>query len=140
MAFTPTLTSTTSNNFAPPAPMRDFKWVKDPVTGYYDIQNEFTPPTNDGNLQVIQSKILITLNTAQGEWRPDLVFGLNETAITDNADNPDVIGQIISSEILSVQNVNNVVILTLDYTATTRNLSSSFSANTAFGVTTITVG
>ena len=138
MAFTPTIPST-STQF-PPAQMRDFLYVKDPVTGNYDIKNEFTTPDNNGNLKVIQSKILLTLGTIQGEWVPDPSFGLPQQAILDNADNPDVLGQVIVTEILTVQNVNNVVILTLDYNAVTRKLDSSFSVNTAFGTTNVTVG
>ncbi len=137
MAFLPTTTSSSAT--VAPAQMVDFVWAKDPVTGYYDIQNAFTPLTNAGNLAVIQSKIIITLGTTQGEWAPDQSFGLPEQSLLASSDNIDVLAQVIVTEILTVQNVNNVIILSLDYTPTTRNLSSSFNVNTAFGVTTVTL-
>lgn len=122
------------------AQMTSISWQLNSSTGYYDIYNQFTPQNNQGNLEVIQSKILIILNTFQGEWAPQPDFGIPFQTLSQNADNPDVLAQIIVNEIISVQNVNSVNIIEFDYTAPTRLFSASFSVNTVFGVTTVTIG
>lgn len=140
MAFTPTLAASTTSALAPPAQMQDFILQKDSETGNYDIINQFTPPNNLGNLMVIQSKIILTLNTNQGEWQPDPNFGLPFQAMLNASDNPDVVSQVLVNTILPIQNVNNVIILSLDLTAVTRNLKTSLNVNTAFGTTLVNVG
>ena len=126
--------------FVPPPQMSDIVWAINPETGNYDIVNEFTPPNNQGNLQVIQSKILIQLSTFQGEWQPLPDFGIPLAPLNNNADNPDVLAQIITSQILSVQNVNAVDITSLEYSSATRQFAASFSVNTLFGVTQVVLG
>lgn len=128
------------NTTQPPAPMRSIVWAINPTTGSYDIFNQFTADGNDGNLQVIQSKILITLSTAQGEWAAQPDFGVNYSAIYQNSDNPDIIAQVLVNEILTVQNVNNVSVNDLNYTATTRVLDASFNVNTLYGATQVIIG
>ncbi len=120
--------------------MRDIQWAQDPDDGSYDIINYFTDVGNEGNLEVIKSKILITLNTFQGEWAPQPNFGIPFQNISANSDNPDVLAQIIVNEILGVQNVSSVSIVSLDYVATNRQFSGTFTVNTVYGTTTITVG
>lgn len=124
----------------PPTQMIEFQWVLNAETGYYDIINEFTPSGNQGNLQVIQSKILITLNTFQGEWQPQPDFGIPFNSINENSDNPDVLSQIIVNEILTVQNVNSVVVQNFEYIPTTRMFNATYLVNTIFGVFLITTG
>ncbi len=138
MAITPTVPSTSA--FALPPAMSEILWALNPTTGYYDIFNQFTSVGNQGNLRVIQSKILITLSTIQGEWAAQPDFGLPVASFNSNSDNPDVLAQVIVGEILTVQNVNNVVILSFDYTPTTRLFTASFSVDTIYGTTTVTVG
>lgn len=120
--------------------MRDIQWVQDPDDGTYDIINYFTDAANEGNLEVIKSKILITLNTFQGEWVPIPDFGIPFQTLNANSDNPDVLAQVIVNEILGVQNVNSVSIVSLDYVATNRTFSGTFNVTTVYGVTIITIG
>jgi hypothetical protein len=120
--------------------MTAITWAINPVTGNYDIFNSFTDSGNAGNLEVIQSKILITLGTFQGEWAPLPDFGIPFTTINANSDNPDVLSQIIVNEILTVQNVNSVSVNSLSYLPTTRKFSGSFNVNTVFGTTTVQIG
>jgi hypothetical protein len=132
--------NTTTNANTLPAQMVDIVWSLNTDTGYYDILNEYTPLNNSGNLQVIQSKILITLGTFQGEWQPQPIFGIPLSSLYTNSDNPDVLAQIVVNEILTVQNVNNVTINDLNYIATTRQFMGNFSVNTVYGVTSINLG
>jgi hypothetical protein len=119
--------------------VKEIVWKINPATNTHDIDNYFTQDGNTGNLEVIKSKILIRLSTFQGEWAPDPEFGISIDAISDQAENPDVIAQILTNEILQVENVNNVQIDTLEYLATTRSFSATIKANTIFGTITITV-
>lgn len=130
----------TTNAFPAPAQMREITWAINPATNTYDIFNTFTDSGNKGNLEVIKSKILITLNVIQGEWAAQPSFGIPFNTIAQQSDNPAILAQIISNEILSVENVNNVQIVDLNYVATTRQFSGSFNVNTAFGVTSVTMG
>ena len=140
MAFLPVNNAPSTSAFNPPAQMTEFVWAINPNTDDYDILNEFTPSTNAGNLQVIQSKILITLGTLQGEWAAQPDFGISTIAINQNSDNEDVVAQIIANEILTVQNTKSVSILSFSNTPSTRIFTGSFSTNTVFGTTTVTVG
>ena len=137
MAFTPNVPSTSA--FSPPANMQEIAWVQDPVTLLYDIQNEYTLPGNPGNLQVIQSKIQITLSSLQGEWAADPSFGIPIAIVNQNSDSPDVVAQIFANQVLEIQNVNNVAITSFDYVATTRSFSGVFTANTVYGVVPIVI-
>lgn len=140
MAFVPATPSTQTSAFPPPLPMRAISWQINPITGFYDIFNSFTPIGNEGNLLVIQSKILITLSTFQGEWKANPAFGIPFNAVAQNADNPDVLGQILVTQILTVQNTLNVIINSFAYNATTRIFTANFTVNTVYGTTTIQMG
>lgn len=140
MAFSPVNNAPATSAFSPPAQMTEIVWAINPSTGAYDILNEFTPPTNQGNLQVIQSKILITLGTVQGEWAAQPDFGIPTATLKQNSDNEDVVAQVVANEILTVQNTKSVSILSFSNTPSTRLFAGSFSTNTVFGTTTVTVG
>jgi hypothetical protein len=140
MAFVPATPSTQTSAFPPPLPMRAISWQINPITGFYDIFNSFTPAGNEGNLLVIKSKILIVLSTFQGEWQADPTFGIPFNSVTQNSDNPDVLGQIIVTQILTVQNVLNVIINNFSYSPTTRIFTANFTVNTVYGTTTIQMG
>lgn len=137
MSFSPSVPSTSA--FAPPAQMMAIRWDLNKTTGTYDIFNAFTANNNTGNLYVIRSKILITLSTFQGEWDAQPDFGIPFASLNANSDNPDVLAQIIVNQILTVQNVKNVVIQSLTYVPTTRQISGIFNVNTLFGPMTITI-
>jgi len=134
----PPIVSTSS--FNTPAQMIAISWAINPESGTYDIFNAYTPATNEGNLLVIQSKILITLSTFQGEWAAQPDFGIPFASLNANSDNPDILAQIMVNEILTVQNVNSVNIIDFNYTATTRLFQATFNVNTLFGVLNMTVG
>lgn len=136
------VTGSTSNNnsvFGTPQQMVAITWALNPVSNTYDIFNSFTPSNNQGNLEVIKSKILITLNVFQGEWAAQPDFGVPFAAFNGNSDNPDVLANIILNEILSIQNVNSASVVALDYTATTRKINATFNVNTVFGTVTVSI-
>lgn len=144
MSFIPPFVTTnnteagTQNISIPPADMQDISWVKD-STGSYDIINQFTLNGNEGNLEVIKSKILILLNVMQGEWSPVPSFGFPLSQITTYSSTPDVAASIVADQILTVQNVNQVTIDSVSLNASSRVFSANYNVNTAFGAVTVSV-
>ena len=120
--------------------MRAITWDINPETGTYDIFNSFTDSGNQGNLEVIKSKILITLSTFQGEWAAQPDFGIPFNTLNQNSDNPDVLSNIIINEILSIQNVNTARVIDFNYVVTTRQFTGTFNVNTVYGNLTLTTG
>lgn len=136
----PTVNTPNTTAFTAPAQMKAITWALNSSSNTYDIFNSFTPTGNPGNLEVIEDKILITLSVFQGEWASQPSFGIPFDAINQNSYNPDILANILSNEILTVQNVNSVRVNDLDYQATTRSFNASFTVNTTFGTVTVTTG
>lgn len=136
----PSVPSTQTNAANTPAQMQTIVWAVNPTTQAYDIFNAYTPDNNTGNLEVIQSKILITLSTFQGEWAAQPDFGIPFDSVNQNADNPDVLAQILVNQILTIQNVSGVSITNFNYIAATRVFQSDFNVNTVYGNITMSIG
>lgn len=134
---TPTGNQSTFNN---PAPMRAITWAINPNTETYDIFNTFNASTNQGNLEVIKSKIYITLSTLQTEWAPQPDFGIPLDSFSQFSDNPDILANVILDQILTVENVNSASVVDLNYVPTTRQFTATFNVNTLYGITNISIG
>jgi translation elongation factor EF-1beta len=113
--------------------MKEIVWSYNKELGFYDIKNEFTVGGDEGNLEVIKSKILIKLNTFQGEWADDLNFGIPLIANNQNNTDPNAYLQIIVNELLEIENVESVDVSFFEYTESSRLFSASFDVSTVYG-------
>jgi len=101
----------------------------------YDIFNSY----QENPLEVIKSKLIIRLGTAKGEWIDDPDFGIPLASIKQNTSNPDVIAQLIADEILKVENVTGVKLVSKVVDSVLRKFTASFSVSTIYGITSIEV-
>jgi hypothetical protein len=113
--------------------MREIVWAYNEDTGFYDIKNQFTVGGDEGNLEVIKSKILIKLNTFQGEWADDLNFGIPLISNNQNNTDPNAYLQIIVNELLEIEDIEAVDVGSFEYVDSSRLFSASFDVSTVYG-------
>lgn len=118
--------------------MREIAWVEN-EDGVFDIENQYTVDGNEGNLEVIRSKIYITLSVTQGTWIPQQDFGIPISAFANYGTSPNVIASIIQDQILTVQNVNTVQTVAFETNASARMFSASYNVNTIYGQTQVAI-
>jgi len=111
--------------------MKEFKadYVTVGEITYYDITNLY----QENPLEVIKSKVIYRMGTSKGEWYNDPDFGFPTLAININSTDPDVIAQLMADEILKIENVTNVNVISKDYNTNTRVFTSLFNVFTIYG-------
>jgi len=114
--------------------MADIAFVKDPITGVYDIANRKVT-----DLDVVIQKIYIRLSIIKGEWAANPNIGISLEQLAQFSVEAGAIAQVYADEILQVPNVTSAEISDIQTDQTNRVTSITFVVNTAFGQTTITV-